>query len=380
MLILNNCRMHLVIVQTPLAYMNNMTYNRQEIGLAKALVKKGINVSLIFSSREEKVEEIDGKIKIYYLRCKKFNQQIGFYKGLWNMLDSLKPDILQILEFGMFMSFSGLLWAKKRNVKCVVIQGSYELTRKPIYHQLEVIFNITIGKYILRNVDGVGCKTYAARDYLNSYHKRDVFITPVGLDVSRFKEPEAGVNIKKELGLDEDSKLLLYIGTIEHRRHVDMLVKTIEQLPKEYSLAIVGKGSMKDEIVRYCERRVLGSRIFWLGTKQQEELPIIYKGADLFLLASDYEIYGMVILEAMYWGVPVLATKTGGALSIIKDGKCGYLIDSFDEKVWKDKILSIFDDASSITTMRASLRIYIEEYLTWDTTSDKFLNLYNSVL
>ena len=104
--------------------MNNKTYNRQEIGLAKALVKKGVKVSLIFSGREEKVEDIDGKFKIYYLRCTKFNQQIGFYKGLWKRLDDLNPDILQVQEFGMFMSFSGVLWAKKRNVKCVVILGN----------------------------------------------------------------------------------------------------------------------------------------------------------------------------------------------------------------------------------------------------------------
>lgn len=372
--------MHIVIVQTPLAYMNNNTYNRQEIGLAKALVRKGVKVSLIFSGRKEKVEDIDGLFKIYYLRCIKFNQQIGLYKGLWKKLDYLKPDILQILEFGMFMSFSGLLWAKKRNNKCVVIQGSYELTRKPFYHQLENIFNKTIGKYILRNVDGIGCKTNAARDYLNSYHKRDVFITPVGLDVSRFNEPETGFTIKNELGLDQDNKLLLYIGTIEHRRHVDVLVRIIEQLPDEYSLVIVGKGPMKEELVHYCESRNLTSRIFWLGTKQQEELPRIYKGSDLFLLASDYEIYGMVILEAMYWGLPVLATKTGGSLSIIKDGEFGYLIDSFDEKVWKDKILSIFCETSVLTRMRNSLRDYIENHLTWDATSGKFLDLYNSVL
>ena len=373
--------MHLVIVQTPLAYMNNNTYNRQEIGLAKALVKKGIKVSLIFSGREEKTESIDGQFTIYYLKCVKFNQQIGYYKGLWKTLDMLKPDVLQVLEFGMFMSLSGLLWAKKNNVKCIVIQGSYELTRKPIFHQLEHMFNLTLGRYILKHIDGIGCKTQAAIDYLNSYHTCKPFITPVGLDVSRFKEPEENEkSIKEELGISKENKLLLYIGTLEHRRHVDLLLKAVKRLPNMYSMAIVGKGPMKEELMQYCHANNMDNRVFWLGTKQQNELPLIYKGADLFLLASDYEIYGMVILEALYWGTPVLATETGGSVSIIKDGEYGFLINSFDEKEWTDKIVDILNDGDSISKMKNNLREYIVNNLTWDATSSQFIKLYKTVL
>ncbi len=373
--------MHLVIVQTPLAYMNNNTYNRQEIGLAKALVKKGIKVSLVFSGREVKEESVEGLFTIYYLKCRKFNQQIGYYKSLWKTLDKLKPDVLQVLEFGMFMSLSGLLWAKKNNVKCVVIQGSYELTRKPVFHQLEHFFNLSIGRFILRNVDGIGCKTQAAVDYLNSYFSCKPIMTPVGLDISRFKESnENEKSIKEELGISRESKLLLYIGTFEHRRHIDLLLKVVNRLPTNYSMAIVGKGPMKEELMQYCHANNMDNRVFWLGTKQQNELPLIYKGADLFLLASDYEIYGMVILEALYWGTPVLATVTGGSVSIIKDGVYGFLINSFDEKEWTDKIVDIFKDETKISKMRNNLREYIVNNLTWDATSSQFIKLYKTVL
>lgn len=105
--------MHLVIIQTALSYLDNKTYNRQETGLAKALANRGYKVSLIYTGRVEHQENICDNVNIYYLKCIKINQQIGFYHKLWKTLDMLKPDLLQIHEMGMFMSFYALKWAQK---------------------------------------------------------------------------------------------------------------------------------------------------------------------------------------------------------------------------------------------------------------------------
>ncbi len=372
--------MHLVIVQTPLAYMDNNTYNRQETGLAKALVKLGFKCSLIFTGREEKTEVVQDGIVIHYLTCKKLNQQFGTYIGLWKKLDELKPDLVQIHEIGMFMSFYALRWTQKKKVPCVVIQGPYELTRKPLFKQLEWMFDKTFGRYILKHIAGVGCKTEAAAKFIQNFRKSDYVITPVGLDASRFANPSKEYNLREQLGIPQTDKVLLYIGVNEKRRHVRTLIDAVEKLPSNYSLVVVGEGSQKEILKQYVQEHLSHKKIHWLSKRPQSELPSIYKAADLFLLASDYEIYGMVILEAMYYNVPVLSTKTGGAVSLIEDKETGYLIDGFDGKKWAGKIERIFNEKDTYEKIKKGSRDYILRELLWEQTAPQFVKLYNNAL
>lgn len=372
--------MHLVIIQTALSYLDNKTYNRQETGLAKALANRGYKVSLIYTGRVEHQENICDNVNIYYLKCIKINQQIGFYHKLWQTLDMLKPDLLQIHEMGMFMSFYALKWAQKNNVKCVLIQGPYEPTRKPIFKQLEILFDKCIGSYILRHVDGVGCKTPSAEEFLMKYHKRDYYQTPVGLDESRFYKNKSVGGLRSKYDINNNQKILLYVGVNEKRRHVDLLVDTLRKLPKDYTLVIVGEGSQKSKLKMLTTRETAEKRIIWLDKMPQEELPNIYKDADLFLLASDYEIYGMVILESMYYNVPVLSTMTGGARALIKEGETGYLINTFNSDDWARKIEIIFSNKIMYDKIRSNLHDYVVGNLLWAVTCEKFINLYKNAL
>jgi glycosyltransferase involved in cell wall biosynthesis len=367
--------MHLVIIQTALFYLDNKSYNRQETGLAKSLAKRGYKVSLIYTGKKVFKENICKNVSIYHLKCVMLNPQIGTYKSLWKTLDMLKPDLLQIHEMGMFMSFYALKWAQKNNVRCVLIQGPYELTRKPVFRQLERLFDKYIGTYILKHVDGVGCKTPSAKDFLMKYFTRDYFQTPVGLDETNFMKKKSIGVLRKNFNISEEKRILLYVGVNERRRHVDLLIETFRKLSNDYVLVIVGEGPEKEKLKSLTTTE---TRIIWLDKMPQEKLLGIYNDADLFLLASDYEIYGMVILESMYYNVPVLSTITGGARALIEDNKTGYLIDSFNSDDWANKIEMIFSNKVLYEKIRNGLHDYINENLLWDVTCEKFINLYKN--
>ena len=372
--------MNLVILQTALSYLDNKTYNRQETGLAKALSKRGYKISLIYAGREEHVEKVCHNVTIYYLKCIKLNPQIGFYRHLSNILNILKPDLLQIHEIGMFMSYYALKWAQKHNVKCVLIQGPYELTRKPIFRQLEMLFDKFFGSYILKHVNGVGCKTPAAEDFLMKYYKRYYFQTPVGLDNTCFNKEKIIGKFRTKFNISNEKKILLYVGVNEKRRHVDLLINSFRKLSNDYVLVIVGDGPEKDRLKSLTKVEISEKRIIWLDKMSQEKLQDIYEDADLFLLASDYEIYGMVILEAMYYNIPVLSTVTGGARAIINEGETGYFINSFNCDDWANKIKMIFSNKELYNRIRSGLHNYVTTNLLWDVTCEKFIALYTDVL
>lgn len=372
--------MHIVIVQTALSYLDNRTYNRQEIGLAKALSNHGYKVSLIFAGKKERIENVCNNVDIYYLRCYKFNQQIGVYRNLWQTLDLLHPDLLQIHEIGMFMSYSAFKWSQSRNIKCVLIQGPYELTRKNIFRQFEFLFDKVFGTYILKHIAGVGCKTRAATSFLKKFYNRNYLPTPVGLDESRFFMKENNVDIKARYGIKANSKVLLYIGVIEGRRHVDVLIKALSKLPNTFVLLIVGNCNEKRSIMDLVKSLHIEDRVYFIPKQPQENLPSIYSVADLFLLASDYEIYGMVILESMYYNVPVLSTMTGGAKSLIKDNETGYLIGSLNSDDWASKMKNIFENMELYCKIKSTVHDYVVNNLLWNKTCMNYITLYNKAL
>lgn len=374
---------HILIVRTSSLIIDFKTYNCQETGLAAALVRKGFRVSFVTPGKQYKHIQfpIDNKgdINIYTVDFLKLNRNICWYKGYFKLLKMIRPDLIHINSISLSMSFLTQLWADKHGIKTVVIQGNYEVTQKTILKQLEQLFNYTIGRYIIKHCNGVGCKTYWASDFIKKYVPSiKTKLTRIGLDTSRFYNKKY-IDWRKMLELN-DEKILLYVGTLEKRRNPLFLIEILNNLSDDYHLIIVGNGILKEEIKTNIKYRKLEKRCHLLGKLSQEELPSLYKTADIFLLPSDYEIFGMVILESMYFGTPVISTHTAGAESIITSGKDGIILEKKDVSIWCNNIIRMMDDTDLLESMGNEAKKTIENYLTWDQTVHEFMNLYEKAL
>lgn len=369
---------HIVIFRTSGSYIDYNTYNCQELGLAKALVKVGYKVSLIMGGSESnhiKYGNSSCNLDIYYLKFQSINQSLCIFNGWKKLLNLLKPDVIQIHEFGMYMSYLVSRWAKNHNTRCVLIQGNYDTTQKPILKQLESTFNYTFGKSTLKNVDAIGCKTDAAERYVNRYSNKKAVITPIGLDESKFKNCTLESDFRQQYGLT-DKKLMLYIGKMESRRNPLFLLKLMKNLSDDYSLVLVGDGPLFEQI-RFIIKKDHINNVIVLGKKNQEDLPAFYAAADLFLLASSYEIYGMVILESMYFGCPVLSTMTAGAEVLIENNKDGIIIDgNLDVNEWTNKIHELFSTPEILKKMGKNALYKIKAQLVWDRACQNFIKVY----
>ena len=113
---------HIVIVRTAGSFLNIDSYNCQEIGLAKALVKKGWNVSVILAGKKKTKRTVYSdcnQINVYYVSSRSINEALTCFTDFFPLLASLKPTHLQIHEFGMWMSYRVVRWAKKNNIPVV---------------------------------------------------------------------------------------------------------------------------------------------------------------------------------------------------------------------------------------------------------------------
>lgn len=96
---------------------------------------------------------------------------------------------------------------------------------------------------------------------------------------------------------------------------------------------------------------------------QQEELSNIYKISDIFLLPTEYEIFGMVLLEAMYFGLPVITTYNGGSSTIIENGKNGFICSKLDKAEWKEIVCDLLNDTNKLSKFQQMERLQLKKNL-----------------
>lgn len=371
--------MRIVIFRTGGSILDYKTYNCQELGLAKALADLGHEPYVIMAGGKYSCDVMKNdngnSVTVFTLSFKGINQALSIFNGWKPLLEKIRPDIIQVHEFGMLMSYKVVRWAKNKNIPTILIQGTYETTRKPVFKNLEVMFNKTFGKYIIKNVSGIGCKTIKASEYVKSYYKKSTTLTPVGLDTGRFANP-VDRDWKKDLHI-EDKKILLYVGKLEQRRNPLFLVEIAKNLPSDYVMLLAGNGPLIDEtkeLAKDCDR------IKFLGKLTQQQLPSLYHQSDLFILASSYEIFGMVIMEAMYFGLPVISTDTAGAQTLITNWQDGIIEDNTNVNSWVEDICKLLGEDELYRNLAEQASRNAQDNFPWRYATLKYVDLYKSCI
>jgi glycosyltransferase involved in cell wall biosynthesis len=144
-----------------------------------------------------------------------------------------------------------------------------------------------------------------------------------GIDTMRFSPGPRDAALRERLsGGRPDELLVLYVGRLSPEKRLDLIRDPLFSVPG-VRLAMVGGGPSADQLQRHFR----GTPTSFPGFLRGDDLVAAYRAADLFLFPSTTETFGLVALEAMACGTPVIAANTGGVLDIIRDGKNGLLFD-----------------------------------------------------
>ncbi|MQG32105.1 MAG: glycosyltransferase family 1 protein [SAR202 cluster bacterium] len=156
-----------------------------------------------------------------------------------------------------------------------------------------------------------------------------VSLVPCGVDLSVFR-PLDQQAVRDRLGLNGE-KILLYVGRVEPLKGLDLLVETAAQMDSEDGVRVIVVGAdvngdrEMDRVKLLAKERDLEGQIDFVGQVDHKELPLYYNAADVCVVPSYYESFGLVALESMACGTPVVATRVGGLSTIIQHGRTGYL-------------------------------------------------------
>jgi len=248
--------------------------------------------------------------------------------------------------------------------------------------------------HVVQLADRIIAATLAEEAQLNWLYEADmnkVAIVPPGVDLERFTPIPMSV-AKRRLGIPEYHQNIMFVGRIEPLKGIDTLLLAIELIQRRYPdlvnnvcVAIIGGDPWAEspdaEMARLQQMRNelgIGDLVTFLGAKDQDTLPDFYAAAEMVIMPSHYESFGMVALEAMAMGKPVIASEVGGLAFLVSDGVNGFHVPSRDPEALAERIYELLTDRSCREMLGRQARINAQNY-DWSNIVQRMRRLYEDV-
>ena len=205
-------------------------------------------------------------------------------------------------------------------------------------------------------------------------HPPRVSIVPCGVDNAVFY-PRDARECRAQLGLPLDRPIVSYAGRLHAQKGVDTAVKAVGP---EVELVLAGEGDQLEPLQKLA--RQLGVKAHFLGKASHDRLPLVYGAADVCVMPSHYESFGMVALEAMACARPVVASDVGGLRYTILHGQTGLLAEARNERAFADCIRLLLQDKDLRREMSRAACAHVNRSFTWDGIGNSLAALYEKVL
>jgi D-inositol-3-phosphate glycosyltransferase len=221
--------------------------------------------------------------------------------------------------------------------------------------------------------------------------RRKIVVIPPGVNTEHFR-PLPSAQARERLGIPAHQKLLLFVGRIEPLKGVDNILRALHliyqarpDLLDDARLVVIG-GDVADsnnyELTRLrqmSEQFGLARIVEFVGAKEQHQLPYYYAAALAVIMPSDYESFGLVALEAMACGAPVIASQVGGLAFLIQDGKTGFLVPVREPAALAERITFLLNNPQFRRSMGQAAAALAQSY-GWSAIADRLLSVFAGVI
>ena len=258
-----------------------------------------------------------------------------FTSNLINYIDEQNLQYDLIYSNYWMSGIVGKLISEKLKIPHIITFHTMGLTKRSVnYLENESDFRIDNELDLIKTSDAIVVPTYQEKEnlILNYKSENNIYIVSPGVDLEKFKSKNK-FESRNKLGLSQTSKILLSVGRIEPIKGYDVLINALSFLnisdDFDVRLLIIGGDSKsQNELDRLNSLKLkhgLSNQVNFLGAIDHDELPIYFSAADIFVMPSAYETFGIAALEASACNLPVIAPQIGGLKSVIKHGQTGFL-------------------------------------------------------
>ena len=210
-----------------------------------------------------------------------------------------------------------------------------------------------------------------------------VFVVPPGVDLSMF-QPIGRREARRKIGYGR-GRLLLFVGRLERLKGVEVAINALallrDRTHDDVRLLILGEDSRdgeeseKERLKSVALQAGVRDRVDFLGSVAHHELPYFYSAADVVVMPSYSESFGLVALEAQACGRPVVGSNVSGLRSVVRNDVSGFLIDAHDSAAYAERIGRLLDDPELAQQMGAHGRLLAQRF-SWSRTADRLAVLF----
>lgn len=249
---------------------------------------------------------------------------------------------------------------------------------------------------VISSVNKIIAATATEKSQLVDLYRADpdkIEIIPPGVDLSHFY-PIPPDEAKEFVGVPAEKRMILFVGRIEPLKGIRTLLKAIGHLSdngeaeENLCLAVIGgelqdeNGDDSEEMKLLCQIRDeygLQDLVTFLGKQSQDSLPYYYSAAEMVIMPSHYESFGMVALESMACGTPVIASLVGGLIHLVEDGVTGYHVPVDDAEALSSRIAGLLKDKALRYRMGHDAFAFAKKY-DWGIISERMIKVYKELI
>ena len=293
-----------------------------------------------------------------------------FLARIRKQVRAFRPDVIH-LHHPFWLGSLGLFMARQLRIPAIY---TYHTRLEHYAHFVPLpgmLFRNLISHALIKRFanrcDGVIVPTYSTEEYLRMIGvTTPTFVQPTGIEYERFQavKPADVETLRKKLALSNE-KVFISVARLSNEKNIDFMIEAIDRLRQEsdvpFRFLMIGDGHQRDRLQKKIDSLELGSHFTLVGAVQPEEMALWYNLGDAFLFASKSETQGMVILEAMSAGLPVVAVRSSGIEDVVRDGLNGYKTPE-NQARWIEKAQRLLEDDKLRTELSDKARAFAEDY------------------
>ncbi len=332
-------------------------------GFKRELERRGHKVYTFAPAKQEDMKKY-GRKDVFLYAGVKFKPYPQYSTALFPYYSSLKLKSLGIdiihNQTPFMMGFTGLLAAKLNNYPAVSTFHTLLNSRSldayyPKNRALRRFYAKYLWKYVkffYRSSDAVIAPSNSIATMLRKQKVGNITVVPNSIDLKRFNRKISGSGMLEKLGIGREEKVVLYMGRISKEKRLDVMLHAAKLLLKrrtDIRFVVGGAGPELDASRRLSAKLGISANVIFTGFVRTDELQQMYAASDLLCLPSNFETQGIVALEAMAMGKPVVGSDYMALHDLIKDGRNGERFKPSDARSCASKIEKVLNNSSAYT-------------------------------
>jgi len=330
-----------------------------------------------------KYEVIDGVEVFRYYRPKLWVKWYAptFYAilNVPKLVKQLQPDLIN-MTYVLPSGLAGWWASKHQTIPNMMMIGGID-----IYDPFNMPDRVlqSIAAYCIRHTDVLlAWSNWSANQLVTHFgvSQDDVDVISWGIDDKRFNNDVDGITIRHRHHISDDTVLLFALQRLELRKGIDILIQAIRHVLDHvqnvpFKLIIGGKGRDKAKLETLISELGLANYVILAGFISEEEKAQYYAAADIFAFHTYHEGLGIVIIEASACGLPIITTRAGGTLDVVKDGETGHLCEAGDAVALGDSIITLLKDTDKRKIMGHASAEFALSHFAIDIVSKQLLTV-----